>query len=212
MKIYVTYFVYKIFNLFKNFKFQGKCYRYFTHQYNLTWRTERAVEIPIIWNLVKKNQDKRILEVGNVLSYYFPVKHDILDKYEKGEGVINRDVVDFKPKRKYDLIVSISTLEHIGWDEKPRNPMKILKAIKNLMSLLAPKGKIMVTLPLGYNSEMDKLLRKGEIKFTKQYNLKRVSGLTNRWKEVGWKEIRNAKYFSPYRNANGVIVGIIRNK
>jgi hypothetical protein len=54
--------------------------------------------------------------------------------------------------------VSISTLEHVGWDEMTREPMKILKAIENLKNLTNPKGKIVVTLPLGYNPELDRLL------------------------------------------------------
>ena len=43
--------------------------------------------------------------------------HDVLDKYEKGNNVINDDVVSFSTEVKYDLIVSVSTLEHVGWDE-----------------------------------------------------------------------------------------------
>ena len=43
--------------------------------------------------------------------------------------MINQDVVDFKTNEKYDLIVSISTLEHVGWDEEPRDDKKISKAL-----------------------------------------------------------------------------------
>lgn len=93
--------------------------------------------------------------MGNVLSNYFSVNHDIVDKYEKSYGVINHDIVDFNPDKKYDLIVSILTLEHVGWDEIPKEPTKILSAIKNMIALLEPEGKIVVTLPLGYNPEMD---------------------------------------------------------
>jgi hypothetical protein len=38
----------------------------------------------------------------------------VLDKYEQAPGVINEDVVSFSPPQKYDLIVSVSTLEHVG--------------------------------------------------------------------------------------------------
>ena len=88
---------YKIFKSSRTFLFNGKRYKYFQHKYNTTWRTERAVEIPIVWKLVKNNKKKNILEVGNVLSHYFPVNHDILDKYEHEPDVINQDVVDFQP-------------------------------------------------------------------------------------------------------------------
>ena len=68
----------------------------------------------------KNTSWKNIFEVGSVLSHYFPINHDVLDKYEKGHGVINQDVVDFKPHNKYDLIVSISTLEHVGFDDNTK--------------------------------------------------------------------------------------------
>ena len=45
-----------------------------------------------------------------MLSYYFQVSHDILDKYEIVEGIINEDVVDYKSSKKYDLIISVLTL------------------------------------------------------------------------------------------------------
>jgi len=205
------YYYYKIFIIKRKipkFTFQEDTYSYFFHNYNTTWKNERAIEIPIIWKIVKECRGKKILEVGNVLSHYFPVNHDILDKYEKVDGIINQDVVDFQPSKKYDLIISISTLEHVGWDEKPKEPMKILHAIENLKRCLAPGGKIVVTLPLGYNFEMDKLLQKGKIKFTKQYCLKRISK-DNKWIKVDWKDIQSSKYDDPFPNANGLVIGII---
>ena len=204
----LCYHYHKIFKSSRNFTFQGETYSYFYHMYNRTWENERTVEVPIIWATVKKYHGKKILEVGNVLSHYFSVSHDILDKYEKADGVINQDVVDFQPSKKYDLIVSISTLEHIGWDEKPQDPMKILLAIQNLKDLIASGGKIIVTLPLGYNTKMDNLLKDGKIKFTEQYYLKRISR-DNRWIEVDWNDIREANYGNPFPAANGLVVNII---
>jgi len=137
------------------FTFQGGTYTQFWHRYNSTWRNERAVEIPIIRGVVRRSPGARILEVGNVLSHYGPVSHEVVDKYEKAEGVINEDICSYAPLEKYDLILSISTLEHVGWDEEPRRPEKILSAFENLKCLLALGGRIVVTLPLGYNRPMD---------------------------------------------------------
>jgi hypothetical protein len=208
---YLCYCYYRKIKWAEAFVFQGKTYRYFYHRYNLTWKNERAVEIPIIRAYLKKYDARRILEVGNVLSHYFRVNHDVVDKYERVDGVISSDVVNFQPPKKYDLIVSISTLEHVGWDENPREPVKILRAIENLKNLLAPGGKIIVTLPLGYNSEMDRLLKERETKFTKQYHLKRISK-NNKWIEAVWEDVCDAKYGEPFPNASGLVIGIIERK
>jgi SAM-dependent methyltransferase len=189
------------------FVFQNEEYDYLIHPYNYTWRNERIVEIPIIKKIIEKNSGKRILELGNVTSHYFNVNHTILDKYEKAVGVINKDVVDYKTTKKYDLIVSISTLEHVGWDENG-DYKKILKAISNLKKLLSKNGQIIFTHPLGYNFFMDEFLRKGKIKISKAYLMQRVSK-ENEWKEIPWKK-QLLRYHYPYSYANGVLIGIIK--
>jgi archaellum biogenesis ATPase FlaH len=160
--------------------------------------------VPIILEVVKQYAGKNILEVGNVLAHYFPVDHDILDKYEKVNDVINHDVVDFNPYKKYDLIVSISTLEHAGWDENPREPHKILRAIDNLKNLLASNGKIVATIHIGYNLELERLLRNKEI-FTKMYCLKRTSAY-NKWIEKGRNILYRVSYEFSVMSANAVAI------
>ncbi|MDP2946976.1 MAG: glycosyltransferase [Nanoarchaeota archaeon] len=192
------------------FSFQNKCYNYFYSVYNCTCLNERAVEVPIVWEFVKEYQGKKILEIGNVLSHYFTISHDVLDKYDKGEEIINQDVVDFRPSQKYDLIVSISTLEHVGWDEEPKEPEKILLAIDRLKECLAPEGRMIVTLPLGYNPKMDQLLSEGKIQFTNQYFLKRVSH-NNNWQEVDKNEVLGIAYDYFNMTANGLVIGTVGN-
>ena len=191
----------------KTFVFNGQRYHYFYHAYNRTWKNERGVEIPIFGEIVQAHRGKRILEVGNVLSHYFHIQHDVLDKYEIAPGVINQDIVDFSPSEKYDLIVSISTLEHIGWDEEPREPSKMLRGIENLKTRgLTAGGKIVVSMPLGYNAYLDQLLKDGKMQFTEQHYLKRVSK-KNYWVEADWESCRAAKYGRFV--ANALIIGII---
>jgi hypothetical protein len=196
------------------FTFNDARYRYFYHRYNETWNNERAVEIPIVWNEVEQHDAERILEVGNVLSHYYPVHHDVVDKHEKGDGIINADVVDFHPEKKYDLIVSISTLEHVGFNEEGfseqpglmAHPEKTLHAIQNLKGLLSHRGKIIATVPLGYNVALDQLLREGNKSiFTSTFYLKRVSR-NNHWVEVEEEGIGHAKYNYQFRYANALAV------
>jgi SAM-dependent methyltransferase len=204
----------RIFNSRCKFVFQKKEYRYFFHKYNVTWRNERTVEVPIVWRIIDSFKGN-ILEVGNVLSHYFEFEHDIVDKHEKAIGVINEDVTEINTSKKYDLIVSISTLEHVGWDEEPNekrtvdDPEKIFQAINKLKSLLNPGGKIVVTLPLGYNPHLDELLRSGKLKFDDQFCLKRVSK-NNKWIETDCKQaLANAKFNQGIPSAYELTIGII---
>ncbi|MFA6451422.1 MAG: hypothetical protein WCX65_18255 [bacterium] len=192
----------------KTFTLDGRTYIYFRHYHNAI-RNERAVEVPAVWAEVRNKAPKRILEVGNVLSYYFRFKHDIVDKYESSDGVINEDIVNFTPKAGYDMIVSISTLEHVGWDEEPREPRKILKAFEKLKSCLSPGGTLIVTMPIGHNTEMDGMIDSGEISFDKTLFLKRVSE-SNQWVQVDWDEAKKARYGHPFMYGNAVIIGSTR--
>lgn len=207
-KINLSYYYHKIFH--PQFVFNNKKYDYFCHQHNNAWKNERTVEVPIIWEIITKNQNKKILEVGNVLGHYYQVNHDILDKYEKQSGIINQDITTFKPKVKYDLIISISTLEHIGCDEEPRQPGKVIAAFNNLKNNCLKKGDIMViTMPWGYNQYLDQLIIHKKIKFNQIYFLKRISYYFNQWQQTSWEEIINCRYNVPFPYANAVIIGYL---
>ena len=178
----------------KTFQFNSREYEYLYHPYNRTWKNERGVEIPIFREILLQHKHKRILEVGNVLAHYFPITHDVVDKYEVSSGVINQDIVEFVPPQPYDVIVSISTLEHVGWDEQPQKPAKLLEAIHYLQSTcLAPGGKLIASLPVGYNHYFDSLLDRGKSPFTSQHFLKRISQ-QNYWVESDWEHCRNVPY------------------
>lgn len=141
----------------KDFVFKGKFYKNLYNKYNATWINERKVEVPIFLEILKNNKHKKILEVGNVLSHYTDVNHTIVDKYEVDEKnkVINMDILHYRPKEKYDLILSISTLEHVGKDCD--DPKLAIEAIKHLYSLLKPGCALVFTFPRGYNRYMDRL-------------------------------------------------------
>ncbi|MEM0465197.1 MAG: hypothetical protein QXW97_00675 [Candidatus Pacearchaeota archaeon] len=193
------------------FIFNNKKIPYLINAYNLSWMNERTIEIPIILELIKKVKAKRILEVGAVLQHYIEINWDVVDKFEKGDKrVLNLDIVDFKPKKKYDLILSISTLEHIGFDDE-NNPEKIISAIKNIKQILKKNGIFVATMPLGYNKYMDKLIFNKKIDFDEIYFMKRISR-KNKWKQVNINEVKNVRYNYPYNNANAIVIAIYRNK
>lgn len=83
-----------------------------------------------------------------------------------------------------------------------------ITGITRLGGLLAPQGNIVVTLPLGLNPELDRLLRNGKVQFTELFCLKRVSK-DNAWIEVDWQEAQTLRYSNPFPAANGLVIGVI---
>jgi hypothetical protein len=189
------------------FELGGRRLLYARHHYNRAWRNERSVELALAFEFLAHARG-RVLEVGNVLAHYGCSGHDVLDKYEESPGVVNADIVDFVPDKPYDAILSISTLEHVGWDERPREPDKPLRAYRNLRAMLAPEGTMLVTCPLGQNPHLDAMIQAGELDFPVRHYLLRTNA-HNDWQEAGLAEVAGARYGSPYRNANALFVGIV---
>jgi SAM-dependent methyltransferase len=192
----------------ETFVFQGREYRYFNHPYNVTWGNERAVEVPIVRRAIEEDGTTRVLEVGNVLGHYFRHAYDVVDKYESGAGILNRDILDFRPHEPYDLIVSISTLEHVGFDEDDRDPEKIPRAVEHIRTLLAPAGRAIVTLPLGYNAYLDELVTEGALGVDRESFLLRFA--LREWREVDKADFGRPAYGSPFPGANGLMIGMIQ--
>jgi hypothetical protein len=150
----------------KSFSYQGKELPYNRIRYNNP--SERAVEVPIGFEfLVNVPKSARVLEVGNVLSYYENslsqytgvISRKIVDKFEIELGVDNEDLMLLSSEQKYDAIVSISTVEHIGQGVTPlgtygevteeRDLEAPLKAIAKIYDLIATDGTALITVPFG---------------------------------------------------------------
>ncbi len=198
------------------FLFNNEEYKYFYHDYNNTWCNERSVEIPIIKRIVD-DADGEVLEVGNVLPHYFPSNHRVVDKYEKGLRVTNEDIVSFDSSSKFGLIVSISTFEHIGWDERPRNPSKIREAISKVRMLLKKGGEAWLTMPYGQNEWLDKSIVSGALELDESYYMKRI-GLDNSWMQCTLDDVLLKSYISPiewepsldsYPYSNAIVIASI---
>ena len=218
-----NFFVLVYYRIFKTreFQFKGEKYFYLYSLHNETFRNERSVEIPIVMKYMIQYKGRKILEVGNVLSHYFYGVHKIIDKYEKGASILNYDITEYHPNEKFDLIVTISTLEHVGWDEYSRygdestneknNPKLLLKAIAVLKEMLNEGGIMIATMPLGFNSYLDSLIKDGNLGFSEISFLKRISK-DNEWREVTYDDVKNIKYSDPYPCANALMVGMFQSK
>ena len=220
LKNYYLYFIYLSYNKAnKYFDFNGRKFKYFIAPYNTTFQNERAVEIPIMLDYVKKNKNKNILEIGNVLRHYFKSNYDVVDKYEKGIGVFNFDIIDFVPTNKYDLIISISTFEHIGFDEVQRysddkylniKQDALLTAIEKTKSLLNHNGIFIFSAPIGFNGFLDSQLKNNNLGLTEISFLKRISA-NNNWTQAQYDDIKEIQYGQPFVSANALIIGIFKN-
>jgi SAM-dependent methyltransferase len=192
----------------RRFAFRGETHRYLYHPYKRTWLTERAVEVPVVQSIVDRHSGARILEVGHVLGHYRPQSHLVIDKYERSAGVLNRDATDVADLGPFDLIVAISTLEHVGFDEQPRDPGKAAAAVAALRERLAPGGLLVVTVPVGYNPAFDAALRDGAIPTTAIAALRRAGGET-RWREAEPALVWTAPYDFLLYSARGVVFAFI---
>jgi len=195
------------------FTFEEGRFPYFRHRYNLTWLNERTVEIPLAYHAVSQFPAKRVLEIGHVLSHYFTgLEHSVVDKYEKSSDprVLQSDAHDFKSDNTYDLIISLSTLEHVGWDETPLDLEKVIATIRHLERLLAPGGAFIFTVPAGYHPTLLQDLLSNKVERLHLFALQRISA-NNMWKQASASAHTRTKFGAPYPFANAIILGVVGN-
>jgi len=208
IKFIIFNYVYRLVD--RVFVLDGEKFSYVYHSRGC-WATERCVEVPIGLSYLEGYKPCDVLEVGNVISGYQPVYHTVLDKYDEQMGVINEDVATFDTMKQFKLIFSISTLEHVGYDEwsgKSFNmPNKVLYSVENLKRLLTDGGLLVVTMPIGYRDNLDEKIFDNRFGFSSMFFLKRVSW-SSRWVEVTDKEARTICFDSPFPKANGLFVGV----
>lgn len=203
--IYILFFIKQ-----RKIIFNNKEIQYFFHNYNYTFMNERAIEIPLVLSLIENIPKIELLEIGNVLSHYVQNEWDVVDKYENSKKVINEDIVNFKPLKKYSCIVAISTFEHIGFDEALKDNKKILNMISNLKkNCLKKNGQIIFTIPVGWNFNLDQLIKTNKIKFSEVYYFKRISW-DNKWVISKKEAVFKTTFSKPYIGANGLVLGIIK--
>lgn len=169
------------------------------------------MEIPIIKSFLKNRTSERLLEIGNVLSHYTQFIENswtVVDLFEKQKGVVNLDVLDYLPDEKFDLIISVSTLEHIGLDDGIANKEKALEAMHHCINeCLNNGGKFIFTIPIGYNKDLDRALLDNRVEVYEKHYLIRKAG--NEWVEAYEEEATKKQYGYPYIYANATLIGII---
>jgi hypothetical protein len=188
----------------RSFELDGRSYAYHVAEGNRTWDNERAVEIPVGWSAIRDRGDpSRVVEVGNVLGHYFDIEHRVLDLHERDLHVTwNADVLDFQPPFAPELVVSISTLEHVG---HPHRPELFRRAVEAVIDWLAPSGRLLFTVPLGYNPAVLEYLDGPSPEVSAMMFMRRLT-LDNLWEQASLAAVRDCPYDRPFRAANAIAI------
>lgn len=199
-----------------SFRYNAKTYDY---EQGAKWA--RAVEIPIFWDIITREvqrEDKLpvILEVGNVMAHYRPEiyhwdDYDVLDLFEhdkRNPDIINQDATFWRPDAaKYSMIISISTLEHIGqaryWGTDQR--FQPMAAALNLYTwALTPGGRFIFSIPLRFRAAADDLVWR-TFPRARAHFLRKTG--QHEWRQVQKKVARRIKHYGrPYPGANGLAI------
>ena len=226
----------------RTFTFKGKELYYNRIKFNNP--TERAVEISIAFDFIANlRKPQKILEIGNVLSHYENSLSEnigirsrrIVDKFEVDLGVENQDLMSLPSAEKYDAIVSISSVEHVGQKDDPsggygeqieyRDLEGPLKAIAKIYDLLAIDGKALITVPFGKLTDAEWYIQFSQEYLDvlwKKYGIPKDAISANYlklidretvdekhymlWKEVNALELSDSEYGWPWSQANGIAV------
>lgn len=189
----------------RHFKYCDELLPYHFASYNVTWSNERCVEVSLgCWYLGQI--DGPVLEIGNVLGHYGMNGHTVVDKFETVKGVINEDITSWQTDQRFALILSLSTFEHIGFDDDAdgQSTEKIFTAISACRALLQPAGRLVITVPLGYNPHLDQLIEQDALGQDREIFMLR-SG-KREWNEVARDQAVGTPFGSPWPYANALMV------
>jgi len=165
--------------------------------------SERVVEIP--WVLSRYRRERRVLDIGPAYALPLYLRHlrllripelhgvDLTPKPVKGMTVAQADIRRMPyPDASFDLVLCISTLEHIGCDnarygiEAPDDVEGDVKALVEMGRLLAAGGRILISVPFG---------RRQDYGWFRQYDRARWAALLRR---TGLEAAEQAYYgYSP---------------
>lgn len=168
----------------ETFTYRGAALDYFDHPHNTTALNERAIEVSIARHFIDSPDG---LEVGRVLGHYGPAPWRVVDRYE--DGAENLDLFDIEGA--YPWVLAISTVEHVGnWPGEPADPERAVHAVDHLLNLVAPGGRMLLTVPFGQNAPLDEAILTDALGAT--------HSTTMCWSPDGWTE-RPGEHWGPPR-------------
>jgi len=82
--------------------------------------------------------------------------------------------------------------------------VKILHAIAASRKLLAENGRLVLTLPIGYNPSLDRLISGGTLKSIRSFFICRIGPL--KWETTTMEKALACRYGSPFPYANAIMI------
>lgn len=195
--------------------------------------TERSVEIPTFFQILKKYKPKTLLDVGFAGGWYHT---DVVDLGVEFTGldaikgrvfgddlivsvekklewkdsldcieVIVSDIVEWVSDRQFDMVASISSIEHIipcCYGMKDRGADADLRAVEKMKTHVKPGGSLCLSFPVG-KDDTDLWWRRGPKEFI-AYGEERVKILAGDWNllsEEYWVNVNNKWVKTPAQEA-----------
>ena len=152
--------------------------------------SERCLELALARWFIYSRPPGEPVEVGAVTPYYWKSGHTVIDLTDPVPEAIHVDVCevrDFKGKS----VLSLSTFEHVG----PRE-----RSIETLLRITEEASSYLVTVPVGWNSKFDDLMRASP--------LLPLAQVFNRTGESEWEQTDEyaGTYGEPFPYANTIAV------
>jgi hypothetical protein len=164
---------------------------------------ERTIEVPIarefIAAVAASGRMGDLVEVGAVMPYYQtdPVTWPVVDPYDPYRHSIREDAADVDYRGR--IVLSISTIEHIGLCEYGNTAPAPRKAIMVFGSIVRHAAAYLVSWPVGHNALLDDHARQT---MYPRFVYRQCSP-DNRWEQIA--ERWDFEYGDPYPYGNGVV-------
>jgi hypothetical protein len=181
----------------RTFQFAGHRLYYFFHHHNCGWPphkcTERTVELAVA-NRWLDGVEGAVWEIGAVTPYYWPGRVSAVIDPADGHRLVTHQQSMFDLDLTGRVVLSISTLEHIGSGEYGLE-QSIDGAPQALQKIFAESPRFLVTFPVGCNKALDQFVFDAPslpADVCMRYVVRAPDGLT-------WREARNpAEARRPY--------------
>ena len=137
------------------------------NSYNAAATNERTIEIPLGFYF-KDYFKNDIIEIGAVTPYYHNCQHEVYDLYDSYKKCIRKDFSTCDDFYKNKNILSISTVEHIGFDNYSNQHGKYPVERWDggfiiLQKIISSCNNYLLTIPIGYNPVLDHKILQSDI-------------------------------------------------